>query len=144
LDPIWRDKFDETLTLRDDLTIEHVLPDKWAEHWPLADGARAPLDYMVSAEDPRRGAIQRREVLKHTLGNLTLLTPSGNPRLSNLPFERLDAAVGLSKRDAMRASLLKMNQEIAAHDSWTEETIEARGRLLAARTIALWPSPGGA
>src|SRR6478736_4780599 len=139
-----RDRFDETLGLRDDLTIEHVLPNKWAEHWPLADGVKAPLDHVVSADDPRHGSIRRREVLKHTLGNLTLLTPSGNPRLGNLPFTMADDSVGLSKQDALRASLLKMNQEIAAHDDWTEDRIETRGKLLAKRVIGLWPSPDGA
>ena len=58
-----RDKFDETVALRDDLTIEHVLPNKWAEHWPSArwDGAKAPRDHVVSADDPRHGAIHKRE-----------------------------------------------------------------------------------
>lgn len=136
-----RDKYDETVSLRDDLTIEHVLPDKWAEHWPLPDGARAPHDHVVSADDPRHSGIRKREVLKHTLGNLTLLTPSGNPRLGNLPFTTVDASVGLSKREALRTSLLKMNQEIAAHDDWSEDRIEARGKLLAKRVCALWPYP---
>jgi hypothetical protein len=139
-----RDKYDETVGLRDDLTIEHVLPSKWAEHWPLQDGKRAPLDHVVSADDARHGAIRQRDVLKHTLGNLTLLTPSGNPRLSNLPFTTQDDSVGLSKREALRSSLLKMNQEIAAHEDWTEDRIETRGRLLAKRVIGLWPSPIGA
>ncbi|OKI08109.1 hypothetical protein A6A06_35255 [Streptomyces sp. CB02923] len=42
------------------LTIEHVMPQSWREHWP------APAD------DPSDGA--DRDELVHTLGNLTLLT----------------------------------------------------------------------
>lgn len=36
------DKFDERAILREDLTIEHVLPDMWSAHWPLPDGTRVP------------------------------------------------------------------------------------------------------
>jgi hypothetical protein len=133
-----RDAYDEALGLREDLTIEHVLPGKWAEHWPLPDGTRAQ-DYVVAADDPRYAAIRRRETLKNTLGNLTLLTTSGNPSLGNLPFAADDAA--MSKREALRASLLKMNLEIAAHSEWNEEKIIARADILATRAIALWPSP---
>jgi hypothetical protein len=81
LEKVSRGTYDEVVGLRDDLTIEHVLPDKWAQHWPLPDGRSAPPDYLVSADDPRHAAIGRRQTLKNSLGNLTLLTPSGNPRL---------------------------------------------------------------
>ena len=134
-------KFDETDGLRPDLTIEHVLPDKWMEHWPLADGSKAPLDGMVSAEDPRYSTIANRQTIKHTLGNLTLLTQSGNPRLGNLPYTIADDAVGLSKREALQSSLLRMNQEIAANPVWSEEQILARADVLAKRAVAIWPSP---
>jgi hypothetical protein len=78
--------------------------------------------------------------LKNSLGNLTLLTTSGNPRLGNQPFLAPDDVVGISKRESLRTSLLKMNQEIAAHAEWDEEKIIARADILATRVIALWPS----
>lgn len=136
-----RDAYDEVLGLREDLTIEHVLPDKWAEYWSLPDGTRAPADRVVGADDARHAAIGRREVLKNTLGNLTLLTPSGNPRLGNKPFTTIDDVVKVSKREALRTSLLKMNHEIAAHAEWNEEKIVTRGSVLATRAVALWPAP---
>jgi hypothetical protein len=136
-----RNHFDEVTGLREDLTIEHVLPQKWAEHWPLADGSNAPHDFIVSFEDPRHAAIAHRQTLKHTLGNLTLLTPTGNPRLGNLPFAATDPAIGLSKRAALHASLLRLNQEIAACDGWTEDQIIERSHQLADRAIARWPHP---
>ena len=106
-----RDKFDEMEGLRQDLTIEHVLPDKWMEHWPLPDGSSAPLDGIVSVDDPRYPAIASRQSAKHTLGNLTLLTPSGNPRLGNRPFAVADDVIGISKKEALKSSLLKLNHE---------------------------------
>lgn len=138
-----RDHFDEVVGLRDDLTIEHVLPNEWAEHWPLPDGTKASGDILVAADDLRREAIRKREILKHTLGNLTLLTPAGNPRLGNRPFTVPDDVVGISKREALRTSLLRMNQEIAAHTGWDEDKILDRARILASRAIALWPAPSG-
>jgi len=117
------------------------LPDEWAEYWPLPDGARAPHDRVVGVDDPRHPAISRREALKNSLGNLTLLTPSGNPRLGNKPFTTVDPVVKISKREALRTSLLKMNHEIAEHEEWDEETILRRATLLATRAVELWPAP---
>lgn len=135
-----RNEFDEVVGLRDDLTIEHVLPDKWAEHWPLPDGTHAPLNRSVGVDDPRHAVIAKRERLKHSLGNLTLLTPSGNPRLGNKPFTVPDDDLGISKREALRTSLLRMNHEIAAQPDWGEDRIASRAEILATRAIALWPA----
>jgi hypothetical protein len=60
---------------RDDLQIEHVMPDEWTEFWPLADKRFAPRDLETGVDEAMRAAIQQRESLKHTLGNLSLLTP---------------------------------------------------------------------
>jgi len=136
-----RDKFDETVGLREDLTIEHILPDKWAEHWPLPDGTQGPMDYIVSADDPRHAGVFHREILKHTLGNLTLLTPSGNPRLGNKPFTVPDDAIGMSKREAFRTSLLRMNHDIASETVWSEVQIQRRADVIAERAIRLWTYP---
>jgi len=44
------------------LTVEHLMPVKWRDYWPLPQGL------------PTQEAILRRDRLIHTLGNLTLLT----------------------------------------------------------------------
>jgi len=136
-----RDKFDETTGIRGDLNIEHVLPEKWAEHWPLPSGAISPLDFIVPADDPRRSEIELREILKHSLGNLTLLTLPNNSRLGNLPFTQHESGTGMSKREALRVSLLKMNQEIASHEEWNENHIKGRALILTERAMRLWPHP---
>ena len=61
----------EKVSLPNDLTIEHVLPQEWSTHWPLPDGA-----------DPFQGRLDR-DVAKHRLGNLTLVTGRLNPKMSN-------------------------------------------------------------
>ena len=50
--------------------IEHILPQKWVEHWPVHD---------TEAEEFRAEHL-------HRLGNLTLLTKSLNSKVSNGPW----------------------------------------------------------
>jgi hypothetical protein len=126
-----RDKFDETAGLRDDLQIEHILPDEWAEHWALADKRTAPKDLVTGVDENMRTAIQEREAAKHTLGNLSLLTPARNPQIGNLGFQK--------KQERLRGSLLKLNQEVASEAEWNEAAIKRRATRLSHLAVSLWP-----
>ena len=118
-----RDKFDEDVTLPTGLTIEHVLPETWTPYWHLPDGRKAPGDLRTAVDEVMRSLINAREHAKNTLGNLTLVTGSNNPALSNLPFE--------TKRSRLENSLLKLNQDITKLDIWDEAAIVERGQRLA-------------
>jgi hypothetical protein len=103
------------------LTVEHVMPQAWHEHW---------------------GAVI------HVLGNLTLVGGRLNPTLSNRPWTAEQAkARGLGnhgKREyLLKHSLLKLNAELVAEhdDTWTEDDIRARGEALAASVAVIWPRP---
>jgi hypothetical protein len=126
-----RDRFDEATSLPDDLTIEHVLPDAWREHWLLPDGTQAAADLMTGMSESQLKLIAEREALKHTLGNLTLLTDARNPSLGNLDFSK--------KQAKLRESLLKLNHEIAQMPNWTEERIRTRAIRLSDLAIKVWP-----
>jgi len=104
------------------LTIEHVLPQTLSDLVRQEFGATLPDPADPDAEHER---------LVHTLGNLTLT--GYNSELSNRPFSR--------KREMLKTSGVRMNQEIAAHDRWGLEEIEARGARIAERIIELWPGP---
>ena len=108
----------------DALTVEHILPQHWAEHWPL------PADI-----DPEVGAMNR-DRLKHTLGNLTLVTGKLNPSLSNAPWEEKKKA--LRDHSVLRLNSLLLKQEL---DEWNEQTIEARTTELTKSLLDLWPGP---
>jgi len=143
-----RTKFDISGAIPDDLTIEHVLPDKWAEWWELPDGTKAPHDYAVAVGDPRHGPIQDRQRLKNTLGNLALLTGAGNTRARNYGFVQTDPlssvdkdAVRISKREILQKSLLKTNLEMGEYEEWSEKQIRARAGILADRALHRWPYP---
>jgi hypothetical protein len=133
-----RDSKSEELPQPSMLEVEHILPKSWEEHWNL-DPA---LD---------KDAADRRNWLKNSLGNLTLITKYLNINLSNRPWT--DAAaegltkggeVGKGKRTLLQEySLLRLSKELTQEnpESWDEEAIESRGKLMAQRICAVWPGP---
>ncbi len=127
-----RDGFDETEGLREGLQIEHILPNSWMEHWPLPDGTKAPPDLTTGLDEARRALVQQREAVKNTLGNLTLLTQPAN-------IEVLNYAFSPSKRERLRSSLLRLNQDIAAKDAWNESEIGLRAQRLTELAVQVWP-----
>jgi hypothetical protein len=112
----------EALGVPKKLTIEHLLPQSWQDHWPL------PATNDVAA------ARLERERLVHTMGNLTLLTQSLNPATSNAPWKT-------KKAEIQKHSVLLLNHQITAVESWDETAIRERGAALLDRAYALWPRP---
>jgi alkylated DNA nucleotide flippase Atl1 len=100
--------------------IEHILPQKWAAHWPVGD---------AEAEEVRAEHV-------HRLGNLTLLTTSLNSKVSNGPWA--------SKREALQAhdTLLLNSRLLSTLDgTWDEAGIDARTNALIDVLLATWPVP---
>ena len=111
-------KVEDIYTLPKNLTVEHLMPQKWREHWSL------PVD-----SDP-----EQREARINQLGNLTLTSGSLNSSLSNGTWE--------TKRPALvQHSLLALNQQVAAQENWDEDSIKRRGGELAEQICGLWPGP---
>ena len=107
------------------LQIEHLMPRRWVQHWPL------PAEVL---DDPvqRELATTERTAVVDRLGNLTLVTSAFNQGVSNLGWEH--------KRPELAAqSALQLNLPIAAVDRWDEATITARGQALAAIACRVWP-----
>jgi hypothetical protein len=107
--------------VRGSLAIEHVMPQHWGRHWPLAAG---------STDDDRNAVV-------HTIGNLTLLTSVLNSSVSNGPWPQKRAA--LHEHD-----VLKLNSDLVseAGESWDEEAILERGQRLTDDIVAIWPGHG--
>lgn len=134
-----RNKFDEVAVSTENLTVEHVMPRRWAEHWPLQNGHTAPCESVWVAisggqdlSDEDKAMIEARGQAVDTLGNLTLVTEALNPSIGNGPWEK--------KKERLQRSLLALNRDVAAREYWNEEEIEKRGAQLAAVTNRLWPS----
>ncbi len=119
-----RSSYAERFKGGEELTIEHVLPQEWAEHWPLAPGDTERAD--------------RRNALMHTLGNLTLTTDRLNAAMSNQVWNE-------KRRRLDGHSTLALNDELLreAGQVWNVEAIEARAERMAEWAESLWPvSPG--
>lgn len=109
---------------RGKLSVEHLLPQKWEENWPLP---AAPEDAAAVTE-------QRAQLL-HTIGNLTLVTGSLNSSMSNESWST-------KRRRILETSALTLNRRLP--EVWDEQAIEARGAVLAGLASELWlrPQPG--
>ncbi|WP_211239696.1 DUF262 domain-containing protein [Jiangella gansuensis] len=92
----------------DRLSIEHLMPQEWEEHWPITGPDGKPLE--GEAQDK---ATEQRRARLHRLGNLTIVTQPLNSALSN--------AAWLTKRTALnRSSRLLLNARLAERDRWDE------------------------
>ena len=124
----------EPVVFATSLSIEHIMPQKWPTHWPIAgfsheDEATPSAEYLS-----RRSA---REAKVHTLGNLTLLTHALNAAISNGAFS--------VKMTAVRAqAALVLNRELLDYDTWDEDAITTRSADLFKVAAQLWQAPPAA
>lgn len=109
------------------LTIEHVLPREWRTHWPVSGGEASELQL----------AERERERHIHRMGNLTLVTESLNPALSNGAWPKKKAAL-------QEHSQLALNADLAKYEVWNENAISQRAATLAAVVCQVWPRPSSA
>jgi uncharacterized protein with ParB-like and HNH nuclease domain len=127
----------ERIEILSSLTVEHVLPDDWIEQWPLANGNRGVTwveQFDKTREQADVDATQKRDRLKHTFGNLTLLTQPLNSSVSNSAFD-------IKKPAIVSNSALALNRHFHDKDAWGDMTIETRGESLFAHASTLWPYP---
>jgi hypothetical protein len=124
------------------LDVDHILPDKWYVHWPLNDETISAQEASnasfttigMERPGPRIEAINRRERLKATIGNLTLVHYGINRSLQNGPFA--------DKRARLFAeSNLHLNRTLMLAESWDEAAIEKRGNELFESARVIWRCP---
>ena len=103
------------------LSVEHILPRGWAVNWPLPEETGEAKD--------------RRELLLHTLGNLTLVTNKLNSTLSNDAWSK--------KRKTLRiSSILNLNADLIEREEWNETEIKRRSKELFRLAKKIWPYRG--
>ncbi len=121
------DRKSEKLDLPVGLQIEHLMPRKWQDHWPLP---------LKNADDPaeKLNASQERNVLLHSIGNLTLITSSLNPAISNSAWER-------KQPEIIKFSKLNLNRYFHDKNKWDENTIVERSLDLLKIAEKIWPYP---
>lgn len=101
----------------DDLTLEHIMPQKLTDEWRTLLGANAE-------------EVHKRWL--NTLGNLTLTPSSYNSEMSNNSFS--------DKLSYLRTSALTLdNQYFKNVETWNVDEIQRRGKYLADIAVKVWP-----
>lgn len=126
----------EAITVDRGLSVEHIMPQKWQQNWPLPDGSKglSELD-MLLIDDllaTRVDATRHRDRAVQTIGNLTILTQSLNSSVSNSAWSE-------KRPELLRNSLLPINLRLADAQEWDEAAIAERSEELLARALVLWP-----
>jgi len=111
----------ERMKLVDKLTIEHIMPQGWRQHWTQPAG------------DPSIAALERDQRL-HTIGNLTLLTNRLNPSVSNSPWAK-------KKPQILKHSALALNRDLQKYEDWDDDAIQRRSKELFQVAVRIWPPP---
>jgi len=124
------------------LDIDHMLPQSWFEHWPLADGMHATQEEATHVRylpqnwvlNPRQASIKAREAAIFTIGNLTLLHYGTNRAAKNFAFN--------IKRDLfLRNSNLHLNRQMFCATYWDEASLQARAEALFEAASLIWRGP---
>jgi len=122
--------------IKSELSVEHILPRKWIEHWPLPNGnVGIPEDKRLELEtDHEDAAASRyRDQMKHTFGNLTLLTQPLNSAISNMAF-------GNKKPEILKYCTLSLNHYFQEDiETWDEVAIKVRSEKLFESAKHIWP-----
>jgi hypothetical protein len=140
LEHAMRGKFQETVSLKEGLTVEHFMPQSWRETWPMGDGEQVTGADVITAsyteEDTQShvGRVAHRIRLIDTIGNLTLLTQPLNSSVSNGGFEEKWRAI-------REQTLLMLSRDPLNHQTWGEQAIEQRSKDLFHLAKAVWKAP---
>ncbi|WP_198288751.1 DUF262 domain-containing protein [Leptospira vanthielii] len=101
----------------DDLTIEHILPQKLTDQWKKKLG---------------KNWLEIHNKYLHTLGNLSLT--GNNSKLSNLSFED-------KQKIDLQTSKLKLNFKLDKQENWGETEILTRAKSLISDALKIWKFP---
>ena len=88
----------------------------------------------MSIEERLDPKIIEREIIKHSFGNLTLLTQPLNSSVSNGPY-------GQKRPEIVKNSSLKLNIYFQDKGKWDEDDIKERGHVLFSLAKKIWSYP---
>lgn len=128
LDKGLHNKKTEPYTLGGGLTVEHFLPQHWETYWKMESNENEKAEDFLARK-------VRRNTLLHTFGNLTLVTKSLNPAISNGRFKA-------KKDEILKHSAINLNRFLYQTESWDEDDIIKRGNTLFTVASKTWKYPG--
>lgn len=106
------EKFDNGLTInRNEITLEHILPDNPDENWDWDD--------------------TKIQQFRYRLGNMALLEKGKNNDLENVPYSE--------KKEVYKLSTIPSTKKIGETiEEWTEEVIDSRQTDMARKAKGIW------
>lgn len=124
-----RSNLNEYIEIKSELSIEHIMPQRWREEWPIPG-----YEHLEDGNPDLMAKQVERDSAVNKLGNLTLLTGPLNSSVSNGPYS--------VKMPALRAhSGLSLNRELNEFDKWDEHSISQRGHALFKCASTIWMAP---
>ncbi|MGL5246439.1 MAG: DUF262 domain-containing protein [Mycoplasmoidaceae bacterium] len=96
--------------LLDDYEVEHIFPVN-----PSQEAEKEYYDYFTNKDDAKDFYSR----IRHTLGNLTLVTPEANKKLKNDSWSN-------KKEIYSNESKLKLNNNLSQYEKWDEESYNSR------------------
>jgi len=124
LDLNMNDSRSESVYIQENLSIEHLMPQNWQEHWPINETDTIKLISLT----------EKRNQLIHTIGNLTLVTQRLNSSIVNRDWDTKKPAILLHSR-------LNMNRRFHNVHIWNENSITERSYELFNIAKKIWPYP---
>ncbi len=120
-------------------SLEHLMPQKWEEHWPLPPNKVRADGTAMSTEE----SIKDRYAKIYEIGNMTLLTTSLNSSLRNFEFKRKVEGEGKKKGIKHYSSLTVTSEDIVrpfdnGDTNWDEEKITTRTNKLTQEVLSIW------
>lgn len=131
----------------DELDVEHLLPQKWNTYWKLPNGEVITNDEqiekiknsikfykLISNPNNTEEFITNRELLLHTIGNLTLIHNKVNKEIRNYAFSD-------KKEKIFENTNLNLNKTLFNLQQWNEDLIKKRSKELFNYACQLWKDP---
>lgn len=130
-------KFD-TKELKFNYSLEHIMPQKWEEHWPIPEKKNVNGEVM-SIEEAKK---DRNDKI-YWIGNMTLLTSSLNSSLRNYGFDKKVIGDGRKRGMKAYAALSITKDDIVAKfengdNLWNEDKIVWRTEKLSGEINQIW------
>lgn len=126
-------------------TLEHIMPQKWENYWTNIPSKTNPDGSAMSIEEAKKDRYSK----VYSLGNMTLLTDSLNPSISNASFavkmEGDPARRGKAKNGVCSYASLTIttNDIVAPYNNgdrvWDEDKITKRTEALGHEILSIWP-----
>lgn len=131
----------------DELDVEHLLPQKWNTYWKLPNGEIVENDEqiekiknsikfykLISNPNTTEEFITNRELLLHTIGNLTLIHNKVNKEIRNYAFSD-------KKEKIFENTNLNLNKTLFNLQQWNEDLIKKRSKELFNYACQIWKDP---